>query len=142
MIQARLLLALTAALFLMIGATGVFAPGEVARMIEVPATTAVTRVELRSAFGLYIGLSVFLLLSLRSSTAVRQGLLALCLVSAGLLAGRLYGGALEGMTGAVTFASLLFEALCLSIGLWALRKLSTQVQTTGAPDALCQGARS
>jgi hypothetical protein len=141
MTQARLLLAVTAALFLIIGATGVLAPGEVARMIEVPETTTVTRVELRSAFGLYIGLSAFLLLSLRSSTAARQGLLALCLVSAGLLAGRLYGGALEGLTGTVTLASTLFEALCLGLGLWALRKLSTQDRTTSAPDALHQGAR-
>lgn len=117
LIFGRLVLLLNGLAFVGFGLAFAVAPDTMLALIDLPIPNGGARTDLRAIYGgLEIGFGLYLLLSAARPAMVTSGLLAATLATAGLVTGRTYGLALDGLD---PFNAKLLVSEALGFGLSA-----------------------
>lgn len=135
---ARLVLIVSAALFLGFGGWLALAPEALGRFVRVDTADAVTRTEIRAFYGgLEIGLGLFLLIGACIRRWIAAALVAVILAFGGTAAGRALGLVLDAPQAPAVLAFLLVEVALAILGAAALARFVTQYPpaTDGVPGA-------
>lgn len=137
-IAGRIALAVLGVIFLALGAAGVLNPRGAAELAEMQANTSTALVEIRSAFGLYVGLATLFFLSAAIRFHLHAVLIMALFVSTGLLGGRVLGAALDGLTEPISIYSAVIEFAAFAVVgavLWPRTSTSSKVEGTSGGNA-------
>jgi uncharacterized membrane protein len=122
---ARVLLLLSAVVFVIVGIGFLIVPGEWAGITEISLPTAMARTDLRATYGgLDLAVGIFLWICARRDQWIRPGLVALALTAAGFGGGRLVGIVAEGSAAPLMLIFLAIEAVTVVVALATLRRLA------------------
>jgi len=122
---ARVLLLLSAAVFMIVGIGFLIVPAEWAAITEISLPTAMARTDLRATYGgLDLAVGVFLWICGRRDQWIRPGLVALALTAAGFGGGRLAGIVAEGSAAPLMLIFLAIETVTVLVAFAALRRLA------------------
>jgi hypothetical protein len=122
---ARVLLLLSAVVFVIVGIGFLIVPGEWAGITEISLPTAMARTDLRATYGgLDLAVGIFLWICARRDEWIRPGLVALALTAAGFGGGRLVGIVAEGSAAPLMLIFLAIEAVTVVVALATLRRLA------------------
>lgn len=117
---AKLTVTIVALFFLSFGLLLFFAPAMLS-MSEIQLTNPTALMEVRAFYGgAEIGLAVFLLVFLRRGRVKEALELSVCILT-GILCGRAYGAAVDGIEGLYILAALSMEAPLFLLSLYCLR---------------------
>lgn len=126
----RLVLVLNGLAFLGFGLAFAVVPDTMLALLDLPIPNGVARTDLRAIYGgLEIGFGLYLLLSATRPSWLLSGLLASTLATAGLVTGRTFGLALDGLD---PFNAKLLASEALALGLSAGALLWGRRRSEGA----------
>lgn len=121
---ARVLLLLSALVFVVVGIGFLIVPARWAAITEISLPTAMARTDLRATYGgLDLAVGVFLWICARRDEWIRPGLVGLALAAAGFGGGRLVGIVAEGSAAPLMLIFLAIEAVIVIVALATLRRL-------------------
>jgi hypothetical protein len=122
---ARVLLLLSAAVFMIVGMGFLIVPAGWAAITEISLPTAMARTDLRATYGgLDLAVGIFLWICARRDQWIRPGLVALALTAAGFGGGRLVGIVAEGSAAPLMLIFLAIETVTVLVAFAALRRLA------------------
>lgn len=137
-IAGQITLAALGVIYLALGASGVLDPRGAAELAGMQAHSSTALVELRSAFGLYLGLAALFFFSAAIKIHLQAVLISALFVNIGLLGGRIFGAALDGLTEPISIYSGLVEAAaCAVVGtvLWQRASAASKLECTTGGDS-------
>ena len=123
MMFARAVVFLAGIIYALFGLYGIVYPVDMASMVSFELGNAHSRVEMRSAFGLYLCLGAWFVGSAVTAQLIQHSLAALFLSSGGLLLGRIIGLIIDGFADGQPIPAGIFEFSSCILALVAYRRL-------------------